>query len=230
MATVVTMLPSNRKSELRVSTRQRLLEVGRRAFARKGCVATNLKDDILVPARVSVGSFYHQFRDKTDLFLEILREHAETFRAMMREAHRQTGNRSPAELARHSYATVFRVAEENEDLFRIMARERESNDARVRGYLRDNHVLWVERLAEDYRHIGALGAEGEERTRLAAELVISLTLGALLTYLEQPPGDRATSRERLISGLVDFTLGGVSVLVAGMRPGLVSAAADQTGE
>jgi AcrR family transcriptional regulator len=189
--------------------------VGREVFARKGHAATNLKQDILAPARVSVGSFYHQFRDKTDLLVAILREHSETFRAMIHAAH-QRRDQPPAAVARHGYDVVFRVAEENEDLFRIMARERESLDPRVRSYLRENNRLWIDSLAEDYRQIGGLKAEGSESTRLAAELVMSLTLGTLLTYLEATPGERTANRERLVNGLVQFTLGGVAVLVGGV--------------
>ena len=64
--------PNGRRTAQRARTRSRLLEYGRRAFARRGHAGTNLKDDILLPAGVSVGSFYHQFRDKTDLLLEVL--------------------------------------------------------------------------------------------------------------------------------------------------------------
>lgn len=210
------MLKIRRRSDSREQTRARLLHVGREVFARKGHVATNLKQDILAPARVSVGSFYHQFKDKTDLLVAILRQHSETFRAMIHEGHRRERGQPAGAVARYGYEMVFRVAEENEDLFRIMARERESADPRVRSYLRENYRLWVESLAEDYRHIGGLGAEGSESTRLAAELVMSLTLGALLTYLEGTPAERKARRQRLLDGLVQFTLGGVAVLVGGV--------------
>src|SRR5215510_4284224 len=109
-------------------TRRKLLQTGRRAFARKGHAGTNLRDDILVPAGVSVGSFYHQFRDKTDLFLAILRDHSTTFLALLHRAHTPVPHDvTPEEVARQSYATCFRIAEENEDVFRIMLRERESD-------------------------------------------------------------------------------------------------------
>ena len=208
-------LGSRRRSESREQTRRRLLQVGREVFARNGLAGTNLKQDILGPAHVSVGSFYHQFRDKTDLLVAILREHSETFRAMIQDGHRRERDQPPAAVARHGYELVFRVAEENEDLFRIMARERESTEPRVRAYLRENYRLWVAALAQDYREMGRIAGDDNGSTILAAELVISLTLGALLTYLEGTPGERAANRERLIDGLVQFTLGGVAVLVAG---------------
>ncbi len=196
----------------RERTRARLLAVGRRAFARKGHAGTNLKEDILVPARVSVGSFYHQFRDKTDLLLAILEDHSQTFLAMIQEAHRPRPGTDPHEIARHSFETVFRIAEQNDDLFRIMVRERESEDPRVRGYLRDNHQRWIESLAADYRRAGLGRPDGEDDLTLAAELISATTLGTVLGYLDRLPREREKQRARLIDGLVRFTIGGLLAL------------------
>lgn len=217
MNTAAIVVRPERRSESRAHTRQRLLAVGRRAFARKGHAGTNLKDDILVPAGVSVGSFYHQFRDKTDLFLEILRQHSETFRAMMHATHNPAAAGAPVELARHSFATVFRVAEDNDDLFRIMARERESDDARVRAYLRDNYREWIASLAADYRRMGLIDAGDADTAELAAELISALTAGTILTYLDYPTHQRPRARTRLLDGLVQFALGGVPALVASVH-------------
>jgi AcrR family transcriptional regulator len=192
--------------------------VGRRAFARRGHAGTNLRDDILVPAGVSVGSFYHQFGDKTDLFLEILRQHSEHFLALVHRVH-APGERedlAPGEVAYRSFATCFRVAEENEDIFHIMLRERESDDARVRAYLHENRQRWIAGLAADYRRM--LGSADREVTELAAELISSLTLGTLVGYLELPARERKQKRERLIEGLVQFTVGGLTALVAQAEP------------
>lgn len=196
----------------RERTRARLLAVGRRAFARKGHAGTNLKEDILVPARVSVGSFYHQFRDKTDLLLAILEDHSQTFLAMIQEAHRPRPGSEPREIARHSFETVFRIAEQNDDLFRIMVRERESEDPRVRAYLRDNHQRWIESLAADYRRAGLGEPGGADDLTLAAELISATTLGTVLGYLDRPAREREKHRARLIDGLVRFTIGGLLAL------------------
>jgi AcrR family transcriptional regulator len=200
----------------REQTRARLLAVGRRVFARKGHAGANLKEDILVPARVSVGSFYHQFRDKTDLLLAILEDHSRTFLAMIHEAHQPRAEIEPGEIARHSFETVFRIAEQNDDLFRIMVRERESEDPRVRAYLRDNHHRWIESLADDYRRAGLEGAPGSDVLPLAAELISATTLGSILNYLDLDESERARRRAPLIDGLVRFTIGGLLALTTPM--------------
>ncbi|MEW6273276.1 MAG: TetR/AcrR family transcriptional regulator [Thermodesulfobacteriota bacterium] len=207
------------RASSRERTRARLLAVGRRVFARKGHAGANLKEDILVPARVSVGSFYHQFRDKTDLLLAILEEHSRTFLAMIQEAHRPRAESEPGEIARHSFETVFRIAEQSDDLFRIMVRERESEDPRVRAYLRDNHRRWIESLAADYQRAGVAPPGGNEVLQLAAELITATTLGTVLNYLDRPPREREKQRARLIDGLVRFTIGGLVALTTRDRKG-----------
>jgi len=209
--TLVSVAPSKRR-EARASTRARLLTVARDAFARKGLAGVSLVEDVLRTAGVSVGSFYHQFRDKTDLFLAVLEEHTTAFRAMIREAHNPRGGRAPLDLARHSYATVFRIAEQNPDLFHIFVRERESDDPRVRKYLRDTHRGWIASLAEDYQRIGAVTRQ--DQAELAAELISALTVGTVLRYLELPAAERRRQRDRFIEGLVHFTTGGAPALMA----------------
>jgi len=202
------------RREAGAQTRRKLLAVGRRAFARRGHAGVNLRDDILVPAGVSVGSFYHQFRDKTDLFLAILREHSEMFLAKVHQAHAPSVDEAetPGEMAHASFATCFRVAEENEDVFHILLRERENDDPRVRRYLQENRRHWIASLAADYRRM--LGSADEQVTELAAELISSLTFGTLLSYLELSPRERRARRATLIDGLVRFTVGGLGGLLA----------------
>jgi AcrR family transcriptional regulator len=204
------------RASSREQTRARLLAVGRRVFARKGHAGANLREDILGPAHVSVGSFYHQFRDKTDLLLAILEDHARTFLAMIQEAHRPREESEPGEIARHSFETVFRIAEQSDDLFRIMVRERESEDPRVRAYLRDNHRRWIESLADDYRRVGLESPGSGDALTLAAELITATTLGTILNYLDLPEHERATRRGPLIDGLVRFTIGGLIALTTPM--------------
>jgi AcrR family transcriptional regulator len=199
------------------ATRQRLLEAGRVAFARKGLAATNLREDVLGPARVSVGSFYHRYRDKTELLLDILAEHADTFRARLHAVHTPTPGRTLREIARSSYALMFDVAERHEDVLRIQMRERQSSDPRVHEFLAEDRKRWTESLASDHERLAELGGysvSGE----LVAELVAALAMGAVARWLELPASQRPAERARLLDGLVRFTLGGVPALERSTPP------------
>ena len=201
--------PSGRAAE----TRRRLLEAGRSAFASKGLAAVNLKRDLLEPASVSVGSFYHQFKDKTELLLEILMEHSAVQRERFREVHQPAEGRTGEDLARGSYNLAFDLADQHEALHRILARHRDDPDPRIRRFIEEDGLRWRQSLAADYARLAeARGFELE--VELAAELITAMTRGALDEYLALPPHDRPKARERLIRGLVAFTLHGLS----GLRP------------
>jgi len=188
------------------------MAAGRRAFAVKGLAGTNLKNDILVPAGVSVGSFYHQFRDKTELLLAIMEEYAQAFRARLRETRRPKPGRTALDMARDIYAMILDNVDENPDLVRIQLRERGSDDERVRHSLRTARERWIASVAEDYRSISkASGLEVE--AHLLASLTVALALGAMAQYLEAPRSQRQALRERLLDGLVRFTMGGMPALV-----------------
>jgi len=205
------------RATVKTRTRERLFSVARQAFADKGLAATNLKTDILRPAGVSVGSFYHQFRDKTELFLAILETHEESFRKLLRAVHTLAQRRPAQEVAWQSFSTVLTMVEEHEDLLRMMARERESHDPRVRAYLRRNDRAWVESLTQDYLRAGLVPSKNRVLATRMAELVLTFTWGAVMRYSSWTPEERQRRRLDWIEDLVAFCLGGMSAILGQAR-------------
>lgn len=209
--------PRETKKSLKTRTRQRLFSVARRVFADKGLAATNLKLDILEPAGVSVGSFYHQFRDKTELFLAILEEHEESFRKLLRAVHTLAQRRPAQEVAWQSFSTVLAMVEEHEDLLRMIARERESHEVRVRAYLRRNDRNWIESLAEDYLRSGLIPSKNRALASRMAELVLTFTWGAVMRYSSWTVEERRRRRLSWIDDLVAFCIGGMAAVLGQTR-------------
>jgi AcrR family transcriptional regulator len=207
-----TPLPGARRGSAE-ATRERLIEAGRRAFARKGLAGTKLTQDILEPAGVSVGSFYHQFKDKTDLMLAIFEQHTDNMRALVREAHRPVPGRSLAEIARSSYALCFDLADRYANDARILMRERAGDEPRIKRFIDEDRRRWVESLMLDYRRLAELNGIDLD-VELAAELIAGFARGVLDQYLELPKKERPKAREKLLDGLVRFTLGGLPGLSA----------------
>jgi AcrR family transcriptional regulator len=204
------------------ATRRQLIETGRSAFARKGLSGTNLKQDILDVAAVSVGSFYHHYKDKTDLLLAIMRHDSQAFRMKMTRLHSFEDGRTAESIARESYEMVFAVADGLANYFRIQMRERSSDDNRVSAYIRNERSLWIHDLERDYERM-AIGASDEFDARLAAEMVFALSVGTIAHYLELPTEARPDAREPLIDGLVQFTVGGITAVRRSKpKPPLVS--------
>lgn len=72
-------------SELMVD---RIVQAGKKLFARQGFHATGMRD-IAKLARVSIGSLYHYFRSKDELFLAVVRREFEERLGQARELMRQ---------------------------------------------------------------------------------------------------------------------------------------------
>jgi AcrR family transcriptional regulator len=195
-----------------LETRARLIEAGRRAFASKGLAGVNLKADVLDPAGVSVGSFYHQFEDKTELLVAILAEHSEQFRTRVRAVHRPRPGRTLEQLVRDSYELLFADVDANDDILQIQLRERHSGSRRVRESLRADRERWIESLSEDFAVLREAAGLPAVRSG-AAELIVALAQGAIARLLETPRTDRPSTRARLVENLVRFSLGGMAALV-----------------
>ena len=153
-------------------TRRRLLRAGRRAFARRGLAGANLREDILAPARVSVGSFYHQFEDKTELLLEILREQAQAAARVRGELCEAPPPRDFAEVAERGLGALLAVARADPEAWRVLRRERWCHDARVRRFLATERGRWRAWLCEEQRR-----APGRSRPRARRERLADYLLG-----------------------------------------------------
>jgi AcrR family transcriptional regulator len=200
--------PRRRSAEL---TRQRLLEAGRAAFAARGHDGVNLQRDILGPASVSVGSFYHQFDDKTDLLVAVLEDAAERGRAVIAEVADRVPD-DPAAAARSSFERWFAIVDTGEDIIRIQLQERENPDERIRALLARLRQGWLDSLTASYRRFAGEGSSFDPRQ--AARVVLALGLGVLIVYLDAPPEARPALRKEWLDALVPFTVGGFAALGA----------------
>ena len=194
-----------------VETRQRLITAGRAAFAEKGHDGVSLQNDVLKPAGVSVGSFYHQFRDKTELLAEVLTTANANAQAVLDS--RRSAPAHPTDAAT-SFTVFLDIADVAEDLIRIQLRERDNPDPRIRELIAETRSQWLEYLEARYRLFES--PDSEFRAAIAARVVSALSLGTMIQYLDMAPEERAGIRQSLIDGLTAFTIGGFARMGAKM--------------
>lgn len=196
-----------------IATRRRLVEAGRIAFAKKGYDGVSLQADVLEPADVSVGSFYHQFSDKAELLAEVLAN--ATARAQTALDARRASADRPADAA-ESFAMLFDIADAAEDLIRIQLRERDNPNPRIRESIVSSRRLWLQYLQVEFQRYESPQSDFSAAT--AARMVSALGLGALIHYLDMPLAERAEIRQTLIDGLAAFTVGGFAAMGAASHP------------
>lgn len=183
------------------------MESGRRAFAAKPFAAVHLKKDILEPAGISVGSFYHQFRDKGELLRAIVEEHSIALRPRFSAVHSPGVERTTEMIARESFALVFDMVDESPEVMQIRMR-RDVDDPEILAFLHEDDRLWEEARAEDYQRLAA-AYDFEFDAALAAELFGMLMDGAIRRYLAIPAEERPRARKRLLDGLATLILDGL---------------------
>jgi AcrR family transcriptional regulator len=204
----MTVAPARRRSA--EVTRRKLLEAGRAAFASLGHDGVNLQRDILTPAGVSVGSFYHQFHDKTDLLVAIIEEASELGRAAVTDTADVPSD--PVAATRAAFARWFATIDSGEDLVRIHMRERYNPDPRIRSVLARSRAAWTEAWAGSFERFA--GPHSSFDPHQAARMVMAVGMGMILAYLDAAPEDRAALRRELLDAAVPFTIGGFVALGA----------------
>lgn len=192
-------------------TRRRLLDAGFVAFAAKGHDGVNLVEDVLEPAGISIGSFYHQFADKTELLREILAEAA----ARRREFIVQLGELDPSagfeavvhQIVRRLYESLDRDAAAWQ--LQRVTRVTGVDGVRAMGTQRDQ---WDEQVA---RLLARWFDASPARRRRAADLVVAMARGIISDHLDAPPAPRG--RDEAMRSTAQFVVGGLRSLLGEPR-------------
>lgn len=192
-------------------TRERLIAAGLDAFSRLGHDGVNLHTDVLGPAGVSVGSFYHQFSDKTDLLVEVLSVMAERRRAGVIGLGFIGGDHSSfrADVA-SGVRMFFDSLDDPQQGWRLLLNERSTAASRVRSVALEGREKWVAQLADA---MAAWSDAPLERRRLAAENVVSHAMGLAASYLDLEPERRRERRSDLIDSATGFLAAGLAGLL-----------------
>ena len=189
-------------------TREKLLEAGRKAFAAKGLGGASLREDILAPAGLSAGSFYHQFADKASLLAEIVRtDGARVIEAMTaaREEHAELG---PVARASAALDYFFERAEKNPYFVKIFVREYYSDSPVVQREIRRHAENTRAGLRLLYERLGTVAGTRLD-TRSLAVIVSAQIFSVLNHYVGLSQRERAEARPVLLRAMMQLMVGGV---------------------
>jgi AcrR family transcriptional regulator len=186
-------------------TRRKLLDAGFEAFAAKGHDGVNLVDDILEPAGISTGSFYHQFADKTELLREILAEAATRRRAFIVGLADLDPTTDLATAVRSVIERLYDSLETDAAAWQLQRVTRVTGVDGVRDMGSSMRENWTDELAE---LLGNWSDRSVEDRRRAANLMVTLARGFVFDFLDTPAALRP-HRAEMVRDATSFTVGGL---------------------
>lgn len=177
-----------------LDTRVKIIDAAERAFARHGYDAASLTRDILAPAGVSVGSFYHQFENKAELMQALLHERLTARHERVLAAVPDTRVSFSSDLQAAVGAMVDSI-DDNPLIWEIQFRERQHPDAAIHATLNSRWRLWFGVARDVCSHY----FEGDDGSiEHVARSTVQVISGFLLDYLVADPDERTVLRSRLV--------------------------------
>lgn len=202
---------SRTRADQRQATRIALMEAGVKAFAANGHDGVNLAKDILEPVGISVGSFYHQFDNKTDLLLAIIDLATTMAEARYHGLLPDAGQGMDPETVSPLWEAYLSMVDRREDVVTIQLRETHSPHPEIAEAIKRLTDARLEILADRYRTIARPGVSVDADA--IAEMVAALAVGALTTYLHTDPAERPRRKAELVDRLTTMSLMGISGFV-----------------
>lgn len=195
--------------------RKKLLNSAIEVFGKKGFKKTSIPD-ITKKAGLATGTFYLYFEDKSEIFIESLRQVSFELRNYLEDAFQRVWESAKGKIpgpedARFAvyatYSAFFDYVDKYKNQFLMVFREGMSYHPELSSMMRD---IFRE-LAEDTRarlNIGLQLNILRKLTRVETE-VISWGIIGMLSQVAQLYIDNDYSREELLNALVDFTMKGI---------------------
>lgn len=189
-------------------TRQRLLDFGLLAFTDKGSLGVNLVEDVLRPAGISIGSFYYQFRDKTEMLCEVLERAIECRHLVVTEIFETTNSENSFQQSIHSAVEVlFNSFDNVQHGWQMQIRESTHEDSTVRRIIAKGRSRWTTEIATFVER--NLKIE-ESQSIFRAEQAVIYGTGLAKYYLELPSTTRKKRRAELIENGTQFLVAGLT--------------------
>jgi len=167
----------SRQDRRRARTRAELLAAAKRLLAEKGFHGTKIAD-IAATADVGTGTFYLHFPTKDALFSDLVRETALRAREEIDRAKAAVSD--PRDQARAATATLFRFADSNRDVFKILF----GHGAQFNELLHEVHQLFIVETEENQARGIAAGAFKPFRPAIVAQAVVGMVSQVVSWWLE----------------------------------------------
>ncbi|HPS93430.1 MAG TPA: TetR/AcrR family transcriptional regulator [Deltaproteobacteria bacterium] len=200
---------SHPSEERKAETREMIFQAARKVFSEKGYHKAQIAD-IVKAAGISTGSIYAHFKDKRDLFEQIIRQTTDGLRARLKEL---SETRSPGDVRERvqqwmpAYVAFFDYVEANPEQILLIIRGGFGVDEENDTITWEFFHAFASDIAEDFRKWEELGFIRGVNATLMGHIIIGMGLHVALSYLM----DRQFTREEAINNLMAITYAMVSM-------------------
>ena len=195
--------------ERKAETREMIIQAARKVFSEKGYHKAQISD-IVREAGISTGSVYAHFKDKRDLFTQLIQETNDILRVKLKvlsETKKPGDVRERVQQWMPAYIAFFDYVDENPEQILLFARGGfgvdEENDTFVWNFFKD----FATDIAEDFRKWEDLGFIKGVNASLMGHIITGTCLHVALSYLL----DRQFTRAEAINTLLSVTYAMVSM-------------------
>ncbi|MGH7907690.1 MAG: TetR/AcrR family transcriptional regulator [Candidatus Binataceae bacterium] len=189
----------------RQARRSQVLRHATRIFARKGYHRTNVSD-IITRARIARGTFYLYFRNKRELFDELLEQVLSELSERIQRIKLGAGEPSPLDQLRANLARVVEFVLTERELTDILLNHSVGFDRAIDARIRE----FYDRIAEKIQRSLDLGVQ----MRLVRECDTRVSAYCILGGVKQVVGELSRRRRRdtaaLVEEILNFGLRGVA--------------------
>ncbi len=203
--TAVTTSIEDRKAE----TREMIVQAASRVFSEKGYHKAQIAD-IVKAAGISTGSIYAHFKDKRDLFEQIMRENLGTLRATLKElsqTKRPEDVRERVQQWKPAYVAYFDYVESNPEQLLLIVRGGFGVDKENDTVIWEFFNAFASDIAEDFLKWEELGFIKGVNAVLMGHIIIGMCNQVAIGYLM----DRQFTRNEAINNLIALTHAMVSM-------------------
>ena len=195
--------------ERKAETREMIVQAASRFFSEKGYHKAQIAD-IVKAAGISTGSIYAHFKDKRDLFEQIIRDNLWTLRATLKElsqTKKPEDIRERVQQWKPAYVAFFDYVESNPEQILLIVRGGFGVDEENDTIIWEFFNAFASDIAEDFLKWEELGFIKGVNAALMGHIIIGMCLQVAIGYLM----DRQFTRNEAINNLMALTRAMVSM-------------------
>ena len=184
------------------ATRSAIMKAAIALFAQNGFKGTSVRE-IVKNAETSMGSFYHHFQDKADLFIQIADEGSLAVRRFMRGAGNFDSDMPLEERTWNFFNAYIEAADKHDAMVLLLISEKETLPPKVKRVVAEEIDRHRRELEQGLTAGVAAGVLEPMDARMASEAIVGMVLHLVRVYFT----DVSVKREDVVSALARSTIG-----------------------